>query len=78
MGMSLSFFNSSGSDWFLVLVILPVTGLVIWGLNKFLLHRLKKGEADYSPVGYRKRARLFCMALAALMLLAGVLISALD
>ena len=76
--MSLSFFNSSGSDWFLVLVILPVTGLVIWGLNKFLLHRLKKGEADYSPTGYRKRARLFCMALAALMLLAGVLISALD
>ena len=78
MGMSLSFFNSSGSDWFLVLVILPVTGLVIWGLNKFLLHRLKKGEADYSPAGHRKRARLFCMALAALMLLAGVLISALD
>ena len=76
--MSLSFFNSSGSDWFLVLVILPVTGLVIWGLNKFLLHRLKKGEADYSPAAYRKRARLFCMALAALMLLAGVLISALD
>ena len=78
MGMSLSFFNSSGSDWFLVLVILPVTGLVIWGLNKFLLHRLKKGEADYSPAGYRKRARLFYMAMAALMLLAGVLISALD
>lgn len=78
MGMSLSFFNSSGSDWFLVLVILPVTGLAIWGLNKFLLHRLKKGEADYSPAGYRKRARLFCMVLAALMLLAGVLISALD
>ena len=76
--MSLSFFNSSGSDWFLVLVILPVTGLVIWGLNKFLLHRLKKGEADYSPAGYRKRARLFRMALVALMLLAGVLISALD
>ena len=66
--MSLSFFNSSGSDWFLVLVILPVTGLVIWGLNKFLLHRLKKGEADYSPAGYRKRARRFAILLAAVLL----------
>ena len=68
MGMSLSFFNSSGSDWFLVLVILPVTGLVIWGLNKFWLHRLKKGDMDYSPEGFRKRARRFAILLAAVFL----------
>ena len=35
-------------------VIVPVIGLVIWGLNTFWLHRLKKGDMDYSPEGSAK------------------------
>ena len=36
-------------------MIVPVIGLVIWGLNTFWLHRLKKGDMDYSPEGFRKK-----------------------
>ena len=45
-----------------------VIGLVIWGLNTFWLHRLKKGNMDYSPEGFRKRARIFAIILAAVLL----------
>ena len=62
------FYNTHGDGWLLVLVILPVTGLVIWGLNKFWLYRLKKGNMDYSPEGYRKRARRFTILSAAVLL----------
>ena len=66
--MSPIFYSAHGDGWLLVLVILPVTGLVIWGLNKFWLYRLKKGDMDYSPEGYRKRARRFAILLAAVLL----------
>ena len=66
--MSPIFYSAHGDGWLLVLVILPVTGLVIWGLNKFWLYRLKKGNMDYSPAGYRKRARRFAILLAAVLL----------
>ena len=66
--MSPLFYSPHGDGWLLVLVILPVTGLVIWGLNKFWLYRLKKGNMDYSPAGYRKRARRFAILLAAVLL----------
>ena len=42
--------------------------MVIWGLNTFWLHRLKKGDRDYSPEGFRKRARIFAIILAAVLL----------
>ena len=38
------------------------------GLNTFWLHRLKKGDMDYSPEGFRKRARIFAIILAAVLL----------
>ena len=66
--MSPLFYSPHGDGWLLVLVILPVTGLVIWGLNKFWLYRLKKGNMDYSPEGFRKRARIFIIILAAVLL----------
>lgn len=66
--MSPIFYSAHGDGWLLVLVILPVTGLVIWGLNKFWLYRLKKGNMDYSPEGFRKRARIFIIILAAVLL----------
>ena len=66
--MSPIFYSAHGDGWPLVLVILPVTGLVIWGLNKFWLYRLKKGNMDYSPEGFRKRARIFIIILAAVLL----------
>ena len=66
--MSPLFYSPHGDGWLLVLVILPVTGLVIWGLNKFWLYRLKKGNMDYSPEGFRKRARIFTIILAAVLL----------
>ena len=56
------------AQWFSVFVIVPVIGLVIWGLNTFWLHRLKKGDMDYSPEGFRKRARIFAIILAAVLL----------
>ena len=49
-------------------MIVPVVGLVIWGLNTFWLYRLKKGKMDYSPEGFRKRARIFTIMLAAVFL----------
>ena len=50
------------------MLIPMLIGLVIWGLNKFWLYRLKKGDMDYSPAGYRKRARRFAILLAAVLL----------
>ena len=61
-------YGSNGDGWFSVFVIVPVIGLVIWGLNTFWLHRLKKGDMDYSPEGFRKRARIFAIILAAVLL----------
>ena len=66
--MSPLFYSPHGDGWLLILVILPLTGLVIWGLNQFWLHRLKKGDMDYSPEGFRKRARIFAAILAAVLL----------
>ena len=66
--MSPLFYSPHGDGWLLILVILPLTGLVIWGLNKFWLYRLKKGNMDYSPEGFRKRARIFTIILAAVLL----------
>ncbi len=60
--------GANGDGWFSVLVIVPLTGLVIWGLNQFWLHRLKKGDMDYSPEGFRKRARRFAILLVAVFL----------
>ena len=60
--------GANGDGWFSVFVIVPLTGLVIWGLNKFWLYRLKKGNMDYSPEGFRKRARIFTIILAAVLL----------
>ena len=37
-------------------------------MNTFWLHRLKKGDMDYSPEGFRKRARIFAIILAAVLL----------
>ena len=59
--MSPLYDGSNGDGWFSVFVIVPVIGLVIWGLNTFWLHRLKKGDMDYSPEGFRKRARIFAI-----------------
>ena len=42
--MSPLYYGSNGDGWFSVFVIVPVIGLVIWGLNTFWLHRLKKGD----------------------------------
>ena len=58
--MSPLYDGSNGDGWFSVFVIVPVIGLVIWGL--------KKGEMDYSPEGFRKRARIFAIILAAVLL----------
>ena len=66
--MSPILYNAHGDGWLSVFVIAPVTGLVIWGLNQFWLHRLKKGDMDYSPEGFRKRARRFAIILAAVLL----------
>ena len=66
--MSPLFYSSNGDGWFSIFVIVPLTGLVIWGLNELLLRRLKKGAMDYSPEGYRKRARIFTVILAAVLL----------
>ena len=60
--------GANGDGWFSVFVIVPLTGLVILGLNQFWLHRLKNGDMDYSPAGYRKRARRFAILLAAVLL----------
>ena len=60
--------GANGDGWFSVFVIVPLTGLVILGLNQFWLHRLKKGDMDYSPEGFRKRARIFAAILAAVLL----------
>lgn len=60
--------GANGDGWFSVFVIVPLTGLVIWGLNQFWLYRLKKGDMDYSPEGYRKRARRFAILLVAVFL----------
>ena len=60
--------GANGDGWFSVFVIVPLTGLVIWGLNQFWLYRLKKGKMDYSPEGFRKRARIFTIILAAVLL----------
>ena len=54
--------------WLAVFVIAPAVGLAVWGLNKFLLHRLKRGDMDCSPEGFRKRARRFALILAAVLL----------
>ena len=66
--MSPLLYSSNGDGWFSIFVIVPAVGLVIWGLNKFWLYRLKKGDMDYSPAGYRKRARRFAILLAAVLL----------
>lgn len=66
--MSPLHYGSNGDGWFSVFVIVPVVGLAIWGLNTFWLHRLKKGKMDYSPEGFRKRARIFTIILAAVLL----------
>ena len=60
--------GANGDGWFSVFVIVPVVGVAIWGLNTFWLHRLKKGKMDYSPEGFRKRARIFAAILAAVLL----------
>ena len=60
--------GANGDGWFSVFVIVPAVGLVIWGLNQFWLYRLKKGDMDYSPEGFRKRARRFGILLAAVFL----------
>ena len=44
--MSPLYDGSNGDGWFSVFVIVPVIGLVIWGLNTFWLHRLKKGDME--------------------------------
>ena len=49
-------------------MIAPVIGLAVWGLNQFWLRCLKKGDMDYSPEGFRKRARRFAIILAAVLL----------
>ena len=36
--MSPLYYGSNGDGWFSVFVIVPVVGLVIWGLNKFWLY----------------------------------------
>lgn len=61
-------YNAHGDGWLSVFVIAPVIGLAVWGLNQFWLHRLKKGNMDYSPEGFRKRARRFAIILAAVLL----------
>ena len=76
--MSPLLYSSNGDGWFSIFVIVPAVGLVIWGLNKFWLYRLKKGDMDYSPEGFLKRARIFAAILAAVLfgvpLLAALLI----
>ena len=66
--MSPLLYSSNGDGWFSIFLIVPAVGLVIWGLNKFWLYRLKKGDMDYSPEGYRKRARRFAILLVAVFL----------
>lgn len=69
--MSIPFFGarlSGGVGWILVLSVLPVIGLLLWGLNSLWLHRLKKGRGDCTPEGFRRRARRFAIALAAIFL----------
>ena len=61
-------YNTHGDGWFSVFVIAPAVGLAVWGLNQFWLRCLKKGDMDYSPEGFRKRARRFAIILAAVLL----------
>ena len=68
-GFSLS--NTQG--WLTVLVAFPLIGLALWGLNTFLLNRLKNGKADYSKEGFRRRARLVTAAVMAVIILAAIL-----
>ena len=49
--MSPLYDGSNGDGWFSVFVIVPVIGLVIWGLNTFWLHRLKKGASGSAAAG---------------------------
>ena len=51
--------------WLRALVLAAVVGGVLWGLNAYWLSRLKKGKADFSPAGNRKKARRFCIGFAA-------------
>ena len=70
------FFGSIVSDeegWLMVLVAFPVIGAAIWGLNAFSLNRLKKGKADYSKEGFRRRGRLVGVAVVAVIILAAIL-----
>lgn len=70
------FFGSIVSDeegWLMVLVAFPVIGAAIWGLNAFSLNRLKKGKADYSKEGFRRRGRLIGVAVVAVIILAAIL-----
>lgn len=70
------FFGSIVSDeegWLMVLVAFPVVGAAIWGLNAFSLNRLKKGKADYSKEGFRRRGRLIGVAVVAVIILAAIL-----
>ena len=70
------FFGSILSDeqgWLTVLVAFPLIALALWGLNAFLLNRLKSGKADYSKEGFRRRARLGTAAVMAVIILAAIL-----
>ena len=66
--MSPILYDAHGDGWLSIFVIVPAVALAIWGLNQFWLHRLKKGDMDYSPEGFRKRARRFAIILAAVLL----------
>lgn len=63
--------NTQG--WLTVLVAFPLIGLALWGLNTFLLNRLKNGKADYSKESFRRRARLVTAAVMAVIILAAIL-----
>lgn len=59
--------------WLTVLVAFPLIGLALWGLNTFLLNRLKNGKADYSKEGFRRRGRLVGVAVVLFIILAAIL-----
>ena len=59
--------------WWTVLVAFPLICLAIRGLNAFSLNRLKKGGADYSKKGFRRRGRLVGAAVVVILILAAIL-----
>lgn len=73
-----TFFGSIVSDeqgWLTVLVAFPLICLALWGLNAFSLNRLKKGKADYSKEGFRRRGRLLTAAVMVIIILGAVLLN---